>query len=92
MQQVISAKWTADELALMDHLLIPTGAQNRSHLLRLALLALAEDQEAPSVLVRAAERARTEHPYRRTLRTVRDNVKQLVPSRPAHPPRKKRRA
>lgn len=71
MQQVITAKWTPDELALMDDLMGRTGAQSRSQLLRLALLTLAEDQTAPPTLTRAAQRSRLDHPYRRTNRTVR---------------------
>lgn len=91
MQQVITAKWTQDELQLMDDLMSRTGAQSRSQVLRLALLALAEDQAAPPTLVRAACRARLDHPYRRSARATRTEVKPLAPPTPPPPTKRKRR-
>lgn len=91
MQQIISAKWTPDELALMDHLLPVTGAQSRSQLLRSALLALAEQQAAPPRLVTAACRSRLDHPYRRTVRGMRASVKDKMPSAPNPVKARKRR-
>lgn len=91
MQQVITAKWTSDELTLMDDLMGRTGAQSRSQLLRLALLALAEDQLAPPTLTRAAQRSRLDHPYRRTSRGTRSAVQAQMPSAAPTAPKRKRR-
>lgn len=71
MQQVISAKWTHDEIELMDQLLGSTGATSRSQLLRVALLNLAEGHKVSAGLIRKACQSRLDHPYRRTSRGVR---------------------
>lgn len=92
-QTVITAKWTDAELALMDALMPQTGAQSRSHLLRIALLQLAEDQAAPAVVLTRAYQSRLDHPYRVTARATRVLTRALTaPPPPAPKTRPRRRA
>lgn len=77
-QTVITAKWTEDEIVLMDDLAIRTGAQSRSQLLRIALLTLAEDQRANPAAIRKACQSRLDHPYRRTARATRGKARAVT--------------
>lgn len=64
MLQVITAKWTPEEIALMDLLVGLAGAANRSHLLQIALLSLASDQDANRKVTDRAATSRLQHPHK----------------------------